>query len=427
MLSEPVHLPKTNGKQSAPHPLTSLDSTPAREPPAPTANGGHSSAHGVPLTAVLDSRSRFKEYDVNEPDAAGLSDYRQPRWEEGKGSVQAQRGSVPSSFNDPNLVLTAQEQRGGLVIKKFREFQRVAPDADVKSVSNRSVTSESARPNSIQFRPFRLAEGVSELGDISAIKEVPRQLDEVKSERAGGFDEVSNFNESQALTEHRVNKQLLFDPSEVDALEVRSDRFIGKPTPKDSAPATPLPALPEIPDRRDPVSAHDLEGLPKLEITDRERASSMLQGEIAEVVLSLESVGRFEGDLVDGRMNGYGRLFDSSGRLLFEGDFVDDVFEGVGVLYNHHLGSQAEIFEASVLNRPQINLDFIKRGWDRYEGLFRGGRFHGRGYLFYGGKYVIFSRFTAGEIESGCVLKDLSKGTTKRLDIYGPELIPRTN
>lgn len=422
MLSEPAKLNDVGDwKRGQPAESTAVG-RPATGSSQRQANGSHSNAQGRPLTSLLDSSSRFREYELSEADLPNYSSYQQPRWEDGKASVQTERGSVPSSLPDNNLVLTSQEQRGGLVIKKFREFQRVSAEVDARSGSNRSITSESARPNSVRWQEFRLTGVPNEMPGFTLVTDAQRQLAEAKSERALDIYLGSNLNESQALTDLRVSKQLVFDPVEMDRLEVRSERVV-----RGAEPPHILLADHDWLGSKQGVGLAQGVSQARSGITDRAEARSKIRGEIAEVVLNLEKVGRFEGELVDGRMNGYGRLFDSSDRLLYEGDFIDDLFEGVGVLYNHNVGSQAEIFEASVLNRREINLDFIRQGWDRYEGLFRGGRFHGRGYLYYGGRYVIFARFLNGEIESGCVLKDLQRGSSKRLDIYGPELISRTN
>lgn len=372
------------------------------------------------------SNAKFNELNFEDPRGAYEGEYVQPRWEDVKGSAFTDHGSASSSHNDLGLVLLSKEQKNGLMIKKFREFKRTDAEADNKSVSNRSVTSESSRINLVQFHAFRLANGPAEPSEISVLKEVHRPADDIKSETLSQERAHRDNDDSKALTEHLGPNSLpataLANQSEVQSLaevHLAEDR-----QPEEQRQEVLAHAKEAVTDLQIPVLG---EVKASREITNPAEASKMLQGEIAEVILEVDRNGRFEGELVDGKMSGYGRLFDDHGRLVFEGDFVDDQFQGLGVLYNHKSGSQPELNETAALKRHEINLGFVKRGWDRYEGLFHGGRFHGRGYLYFGSKFVLFSRFKDGEIESGCCLRDTSTGEVERLDIYGSELIRRSN
>lgn len=44
--------------------------------------------------------------------------------------------------------------------------------------------------------------------------------------------------------------------------------------------------------------------------------------------------GKFEGEIVDGHMNGYGKLFDHLDQLLYEGEFKNGSMNGSGTVFN---------------------------------------------------------------------------------------------
>jgi len=379
------------------------------------------------LSTVVSGKGVFHELRFEAPKSVNEADYVQPRWEDVKASTVTERGSLPSSSQDFNLVLLSKEQKNGLVIKKFREFQRVEIEAENKSISNRSVNSESNRINSVSFRPLRLNGAVEEMSQVSVLKEVQRHPENIKSEHQfiAGFG--SEMNESRALTEQFGVRQLELVTGATDIADHHSEQMESQTVNYELLEVKPSPRTLNTPLMMTKEEIEQIDRSPQKEITDKFEASKFLKGEIAEVVLEVARNGRFEGELVDGRMNGYGRLFDEQGRLVFEGDFVDDHFQGLGILYNHKGGSFGCIDEVSVFEKAAINLSFVQRAWDRYEGLFNGGKFHGRGYLFFGSQFVVFARFQNGEIESGCCLRDLANDSVEKLDIYGPELIRRTN
>lgn len=101
-------------------------------------------------------------------------------------------------------------------------------------------------------------------------------------------------------------------------------------------------------------------------------AASQVSGEV--VSLSLEGIGTYEGTVRNNALNGYGKLQDVKGRLVFEGEFVGSQFEGVGVLYNHETAAD----RLEVRGGPTV-----PDNWVRYEGLFHANKKSGNGYLFY--------------------------------------------
>lgn len=336
----------------------------------------------------------------------GPGDYVQPRWEDAGKSTNAERGSVESSNNDVNLVLASTECRDGMVIKRFREFQRVDGDAETKSISNRSVASESSRLNSVSFRPFRPVEDMDDRSQMSVNKEGWQQLDDTKSEQL--FLVPANHRpEPESLG--FVAQKIHFGQKPVDDLasEFRLNGGGSRGSRKR------LENLPLSGKGRDiprpifgPLSTDRT-------ISDPVRAAQLIRGEIAEADLVLENFGRFEGELVDGKMNGYGRLYDHHGRLLFEGDFVDNEYEGVGILYNQASENSPLSLEAWGSGSPDWNS--VANRWTKYEGLFKSGRFHGRGYLHFSGKQVLVSDFIEGRVGEEVLLRDLATQKTLRV------------
>ena len=44
--------------------------------------------------------------------------------------------------------------------------------------------------------------------------------------------------------------------------------------------------------------------------------------------------GMYDGNWVNNKMEGFGKLFYQSGKIAYEGDWVCDQFTGKGILYN---------------------------------------------------------------------------------------------
>lgn len=344
--------------------------------------------------------------------------FHQARWEDVDKSTKAVRGSASHLENNTSLVMTTVEQFGEIVVKRFRGAPIVEPDADTRSVSNRSVTSQSNKLVLEGFKEFRLPGFANEPSELSVLKEVQKVSGEARSEHIVEQDGVS-LAESQAFTEAPVNKQLDFDTAEADLKEVKSER-LGSVSPVSvhqrrfgQEPAEPVAVIPTLRPVADGVSGHE--------------PGVALQSGRTDVALQVPGVGRYEGELLNGHMCGYGRLYDERDRLLFEGEFVNDLYDGVGVLYNYKSGSQPELLQTETLDHDTINLQFFKQAWDRYEGLFKEGRFHGKGYLHFGARYVAFAKFNEGSIESSCVLKDLVAGGTRKLSVFGQEVVKKSN
>lgn len=336
----------------------------------------------------------------------GTGEYVQPRWEDAGRSTNAERGSVESGGNDLNLVLASTECRDGMVIKRFREFQRVDGDAETKSISNRSVASESSRLNSVSFRPFKPVEDMDDRSQMSLNKDGLQQLDDTKSEQL--FLVPTTHRKDQDPLGF-VAQKIHFGQKPVDDLssELRGGGLVARNSRKR------LETLPVASRGQDPAEPQLRPLSTDRSISDPSRASKLIRGEIAEADLVLENWGRFEGELVDGKMNGYGRLYDQHNRLLFEGDFVDNEYEGVGILHNQ--AGDKNPFSLDTPTASGFDWSSVGNRWLKYEGLFKSGRFHGRGYLHLGGNQVVVADFNEGRPGDEALLRDLKTQTTLRL------------
>lgn len=129
--------------------------------------------------------------------------------------------------------------------------------------------------------------------------------------------------------------------------------------------------------------------IPPQTVQSKLTEASHLSGEL--VRLNLEGIGSYEGTVRNNALNGYGKLTDSKGRLVYEGEFAGNQFEGIGILFNHE--STGDRIEA----RSGTS---IPDNWVRYEGLFHANQKSGNGYLFYGDGSQFAGEFD-GDVASG--------------------------
>ena len=100
-----------------------------------------------------------------------------------------------------------------------------------------------------------------------------------------------------------------------------------------------------------------------------------------------------EGVWQDGKLEGFGRKFFSSGEVEYEGNFKGNVFHGRGVLYNE----KSEKDDGAKLN-PK-DLSNIEALWTKYEGEFLEGKKHGDGVLFFVNNEKFEGTFADDKIE----------------------------
>ena len=84
-----------------------------------------------------------------------------------------------------------------------------------------------------------------------------------------------------------------------------------------------------------------------------------------------EGVGSYIGEVSDGVMHGYGRLYNTAGQLLYEGEFNENKFAGVGVQYSNGLPP------------PEHEKGLGAVPWTKYEGIFYDNQREGLGRLFF--------------------------------------------
>lgn len=354
---------------------------------------------------VSDFHSLRDDQPLRPTNAAANEGLQQNR-EEVARSTRTERGSVSSAAPDANLVLKSTEYRGDIVIRRFRTSHRMDNDAETKSVSNRSMVSESSHLNSVSFRAFKPAEEIGGIVLRAPAFEAPQPQDDAKSEQMGAASSVQQDDQP----EPRMPPQKTLAPPKVSDDLILDHKLNGFGAKHAHGNLEGLGL--ETAGREHPRTyAHPPK--PAVNLADPRTASGMLRGEIAEADLLLENLGRFEGELVDGRMHGYGRLFDQQNRLLFEGDFVDNEYEGVGILTNQlPEGNQGLIGE---VDWNSVDWRSLAGLWTRYEGLFKGGRFHGSGNLFFGARYVLSSVFEGGEVGREVLVRDLATQRTARV------------
>lgn len=96
--------------------------------------------------------------------------------------------------------------------------------------------------------------------------------------------------------------------------------------------------------------------------------------------------GKYIGDVIEGRINGQGTLYNSNDVMIYEGSFKDDMFDGYGVLFNLSPDfSQAEeigdVLEVGPYE-PYKDLEQIGTAWAKYEGIFKEDKKHKIGFWY---------------------------------------------
>lgn len=117
-------------------------------------------------------------------------------------------------------------------------------------------------------------------------------------------------------------------------------------------------------------------------------SSHLIQYEV-----DVEGVGKYKGQLINGKFNGLGELIDLDGSVLYKGWFVENEFEGVGVAYN----GERKMKEGNVDFASDLGL--VKDAWEKYEGEFHKSRYNGVGQLFLLNGESFFGEFKNGKAD----------------------------
>jgi len=118
---------------------------------------------------------------------------------------------------------------------------------------------------------------------------------------------------------------------------------------------------------------------------------------------------KFIGDLIEGKYQGYGKLYKNS-KLLYDGNFKDGYYELNGILYVNENTKYEGIFKKGKYNG---NGKLFKDKYLYYEGAFLDGKMHGKGIIFYQNKQKYFEgNFENGEMK-GEGIKYYDNGSKK--------------
>lgn len=95
---------------------------------------------------------------------------------------------------------------------------------------------------------------------------------------------------------------------------------------------------------------------------------------------------KYEGDLKDGKMDGFGMISDSLGQCIYEGEFSQGRINGLGKLQNPNLSNfpdnQWLSYEGEFANdsKQGVGLEVYRNG-DRYQGQFANDQRNGFGVM----------------------------------------------
>lgn len=110
----------------------------------------------------------------------------------------------------------------------------------------------------------------------------------------------------------------------------------------------------------------------------------------------------FEGNFLEGKIDGYGRTFWIDKQVLYEGNMENDSWNGYGIKYNENGG---KLYEGSFLNNEYNGLGTLYRYYSnemvKYKGVFHKGSMHGEGKLYdKNGGLLYIGGFENGKIKT---------------------------
>jgi hypothetical protein len=98
--------------------------------------------------------------------------------------------------------------------------------------------------------------------------------------------------------------------------------------------------------------------------------------DLLDVINTLE--GKYEGDLLNNKAEGFGKLTDKFGNLIYEGEFSNNQLNGQGILYNAVRQSEND--------------------WVIYEGEFKDNKRNGIGKMTFASNDIYFGQFANNSI-----------------------------
>ncbi len=76
--------------------------------------------------------------------------------------------------------------------------------------------------------------------------------------------------------------------------------------------------------------------------------------------------GKYQGEIFNNMLNGYGMIFNENNELMYEGGFLENDFNGFGITYN----SEIEKSQTGISFIKNLNL--VKSKWIKFKGLSKG-------------------------------------------------------
>ena len=91
-------------------------------------------------------------------------------------------------------------------------------------------------------------------------------------------------------------------------------------------------------------------------------------------ILNYADGSKYEGECENGEKSGFGTQTLVNGKVLYEGEWSSNVYHGSGNLFNPSSEKASTDFNYS-------NFDSLGNSWEKYEGDFENGQWHGLGTL----------------------------------------------
>lgn len=269
------------------------------------------------------------------------------------------------------------------------------------------ATGIASKPTSV---PANAVQPPQPAGTPTTVYQAAPQINRVNSDQVREILKMNESKNAEAIITHHLppakdgpnQNQKTFpvsnnlQVSSQSQFTIKGSAAAAQPNTSFQIPPGPQPPIPN------PAKAPQAAGMSLQAVQARITEVTQVGGEL--VSLTLEGIGSYEGTLRHNALNGYGKLLDPKGRLVYEGEFAGNQFEGLGVQYNHESGGDRLEARAGLT---------IPDNWIRYEGLFHANKRNGHGYLFYADGSQFSGEFEDGVAAGNGVLK-LASGETVR-------------